>query len=263
MRKPKYPEITLIDIWHKEPQLFQLMSIEDWNAELKAQMDMLYFYSHSGDKLAAPFVHHFLATDDDELSAEAVASIAENLMGIFSNQWARLWAAYNLEYNPLNNFSSTEQVDETHQDDDTETHTKGTSDTRTLNTTDTRQADRDVDEQSDRSAYNASTYQPVDKVHTDDIINNDTLRKTGTDTMAHTGEDLDDKYNEGEYHITKTRSGNSGAYPYQDIIRKERELWRTNYFEQVFRDVDSILTLPIYPADEHWGAYWRFGYPNI
>lgn len=278
MRKSKLPSLTLIDVY---PSVFFSPSsipgglfsfyddLEDlpwgsWEVDGRS-LDRLYFVNHSGDKLISPYLNgYYKSGNEQKLSIPNQMAIALELYSIFKEPWTRLFDDYNLQYNPLHNFTQSKDITETHNDSGSGTHTKGTSETRTLNLQDTRTADRDLDEQADRSAYNASTYQPVDKVHTDDVINNDTTQKTGTDTLAHSGADTESNSNSGGYHITETRSGFNGAYPYQDIIRKDRELWMDNYFDKVFRDIDSILTLPIYPADVHSVFPWPLiGYPNI
>ena len=43
-----------------------------------------------------------------------------------------------------------------------------------------------------------------------------------------------------------TRSGNIGVTTTQQMMQSEIELWQWNFFESVFKDIDSILTLSIY-----------------
>lgn len=278
MRKSKLPSLTLSEVY---PAIFFSPvpvaggifffydALEDlpwasWEVDGRF-LDRIYFANHSGDKLISPYLNgYYQSSHSTRLPEMTQRDIALELYSMFKEPWTRLFNDYDMEYNPLYNFSQTKDITETHNDSDSGTHTKGTSETRTVNLQDRRTADRDVDEQSDRSAYNSSTYQPVDKIHTDDIINNDTTQKTGTDTLAHTGADTESKSNTGGYHITESRSGFNGAYPYQDIIKKDRELWMDNYFEKIFKDIDSVLTLPIYPADVHSVFPWPIiGYPNV
>lgn len=267
MRESKYPQKTILNIYPETPELFSLVSANvipwrEWNIS-GASIDSLYFFNHSGDKLASPYMFRILG-DNNTFSVTQETQIANLIKDVFFPIWERLFADYDTEFNPLQNFTYSKEITETHNDSGSGTHTKGTSETRTLNLQDSRTADRDVEEQADRSAYNSSTYQPVDKIHTDDVVNSDITNKTGTDTLAHTGSDSDSNSSSGGYHITEARSGFNGAYPYQDIIRKDRELWMDNYFNKIFRDIDTILALPVYPADVHRVIPWSvIGYPNI
>lgn len=43
-----------------------------------------------------------------------------------------------------------------------------------------------------------------------------------------------------------SRSGNIGVTTSQQMIESERELWVWDYFKQIFEDIDSIITIPVY-----------------
>ena len=268
MRMPRSPRRRLIEIFpHVEDYdgIFRYLPSpypwSDWLI-LSNALDYFYFWERSGDKTISPFLSRFL-NDDGELTQARMQTIAEFISQRYYPLWGKLFATYNLTYNPIFNFSVTKSITETHNDTDNGTHTKGTTDTRTLNTSDARTIARDVGEQADRSAYNASTYSPVDKVTTDEDTT-DNLLKTGTDTMAHTGADTDNVTNNGGYTISETRSGFNGNYLYQTAIKSDRELWQIDYFEKIFSDMDNLLTLPIYAADPHFRGYAvSRGYPYI
>lgn len=75
-----------------------------------------YGYSaHSARKMVAPFVMDVADIPEDgipdavnPLDATQRAIIAGTLYHIFIDKWNRLWELYNLEYNPLNNYSLVE-----------------------------------------------------------------------------------------------------------------------------------------------------------
>lgn len=46
--------------------------------------------------------------------------------------------------------------------------------------------------------------------------------------------------------ITRNRSGNIGQHTYQELLQQEFELWKWNFFKQVFADVDELLILKVY-----------------
>lgn len=70
----------------------------------------------------------------------------------------------------------------------------------------------------------------------------ETIKDSGTITNE---EESSDKTS-GSGTRTLTRSGNIGVTTSQQMLESERELWVWKFFDQVFRDVDEILTLPIY-----------------
>lgn len=269
MRIPKHPDRTILEVFPEVlldgyGGVFRYMDNPpwaEWNID-STTLDWIYFLNRSGDKLISPFLTHLLG-DDEVFSVAKMEQIASALLQLLGDQWAKLFATYDLEYNPIYNFSITKQITETHNDSSSGTKTKGTTETRTLNTSDARTIARDVVDQSDRSAYNSATYSPVDKV-TSGEDTTDTLLKTGTDTLAHTGADLESNSGTGGYTINETRSGFNGNYMYQSVIKLDRDLWQVNYFDYVFATADKILTIPIYPADPHRIGYATMrGYPYV
>ena len=48
------------------------------------------------------------------------------------------------------------------------------------------------------------------------------------------------------YNTTLKRSGNVGVTTSQQMAQSEIELWKWLYFEDVFKDLDKILTLDTY-----------------
>lgn len=53
---------------------------------------------------------------------------------------------------------------------------------------------------------------------------------------------------EGREDIQRIRQGNVGQNSYQELLRQEFELWRWNFFTQVFEDVDKFLVLSVYSS---------------
>lgn len=269
MRIPKYQDKTLSEVFPDVLPpgyggIFRYIENppwSEWNIPTN-ELDFIYILNRSGDKLISPMLHKILG-DDEYFTVTQMQFIAALIFDILNPQWSKLFATYDVTYNPIYNFSITKQITETHTDTSSGTKTKGTTEARTLNTSDARTIDRGVVDQSDRSAYNSSTYQPVDKV-TSDEDTTDTLLKTGTDTLVYSGSDQDSQSGSGGYTINETRSGFNGNYMYQTAIKLDRELWMDNYFDFVFATVDKLLTIPIYPADNHCIGYAvPRGYPYI
>ena len=70
--------------------------------------------------------------------------------------------------------------------------------------------------------------------HTKTDTYNRSYTETGTDTTA------------GTSSRKLTRTGNIGTNTFQNLLQQERSIWMYDFFEQVFKDVDSVLTIPIY-----------------
>lgn len=76
------------------------------------------------------------------------------------------------------------------------------------------------------------------------------IDKDTTGTIKHTGTDTEEGTTSGERNTTLTHSltrhGNIGVTTSQQMIESERSLWLWKFFDHVFRDLDSVLTSPIY-----------------
>lgn len=105
------------------------------------------------------------------------------------------------------------------------------------------------------------THSGTDTTTTTDHSTSDTTGTSKSDTTTHVNGTIDitskdvraDKTvegtldtNEGTEDIQCTRSGNVGQNSYQELLRQEFELWRWNFFTQVFEDVDKFLVLSVY-----------------
>lgn len=80
---------------------------------------------------------------------------------------------------------------------------------------------------------------------------------TASDTTEDTGSDTD------EY--TKHFSGLKGYTSRQELIERERALWRDSFFDKVYSDVDSVLASLIYKREHRVSPYalFPFGYYSI
>ena len=47
---------------------------------------------------------------------------------------------------------------------------------------------------------------------------------------------------------TTARSGNIGVTTTQAMLESERSVWMWNFFDQIYKDIDSVLALPFYDA---------------
>ena len=66
---------------------------------------------------------------------------------------------------------------------------------------------------------------------------------TRTDVTESNSRDLGAERVEDE---TLRRSGNIGVTTSQKMVASEREIWLWNFFDQVYKDIDSVLALPFY-----------------
>ena len=185
-------------------------------------LDSEYLYNIAFSRFTSPLVRN-MAGDDEELTAEDKEYLANLIFTMFSLRWSKLWATMQYEYNPIENYSMTEEMtnDETsivYGRVDTLVQVKNTTDTDT----------------NEVQGFDSSQYKPSDRY-----------------TSAHTGSDTDTNTQSGEdthtRNYTLTRSGNIGVTTSQQMIESERILWNWLFFyDVVFPDINRVLTLSVY-----------------
>lgn len=185
-------------------------------------LDSEYIYNCAYSRYVSPLVKN-IAGDDGELSSEDKTYIAGIIYNMFSTRWSKLWETMLFEYNPIENYSMTEEMT-----NDETTITYGRVDTlaKVKNTTDT--------DTTEVQGFDSSSYKPSEQY---------TSAHTGTDTDTNTqsGEDTHER------NYTLTRSGNIGVTTSQQMIESERVLWNWLFFyDVVFPDINRVLSLSVY-----------------
>lgn len=188
-----------------------------------------YFGNHSGGKLVAPVVLNVLG-ENESLSDADRALLASIIWTKFKEPWTRLWATNVVAYNPIHNYDMSEtrildrddhgREDSGETSSDTTTHGKTNSNLHTVFGMNSDGTGKPAD--SDASSEGGTT-------------SNSGSREFGRGTT--------DTRDETE---TITRAGNIGVTTSQQMVKSERDLWLWNYFDQIYRDIDTVLSLPIY-----------------
>jgi len=234
------------------------MEVPPWTGYVTPQtLDIEYLLNHSGGKFCSPLIKELLSRGDTYavdgvLTETSLMLIAKVIVGKYKQNWQRLWDVNVASYNPINNYdmvetrktrgaSSEAKVSKTDRmDEETETNEYGK--------TETVEHGRTSDSMSYRYGINTDTSDPKPS-------EKDTMEEGGTTTTRDGGSDTtvrelvsgsDSTSNsvgateeEEELH----RSGNIGVTTTQKMIEEERRLWIWNYFDQIFSDLDQVLTL--------------------
>lgn len=190
--------------------------------ENNALLDIDYIYRWSGYKSISPLVKHLLG-NDSEMSAAGYNTLAGIIWAHFGTPWTRMYDALVAEYEPLENYRLTE-VENTDISDDGSDRTTGSS---TDNTSSSRVTHNVY-------GYNGSSYVPQDYNQNDMEYNTDL-------TVEHD--------NDRDIDRTLTRYGNIGVTTSQQMLESELNLRVYRFFERVYKDVDSIVSLPIYDGE--------------
>lgn len=83
---------------------------------------------------------------------------------------------------------------------------------------------------------------------TDDLTNAETGGSTRTDDLTNQEEGGNTRTDDLQHdsNRTLTRHGNIGVTTSQQMLQSEIELRQWNFYDQVFRDLDSVLVCPVY-----------------
>lgn len=254
--------------------VFSPMTTAPWVETMTGlNLDIAYLDGHSGERFCSNIINRRL-DDSSVLSSDNRTLISNILWAMFGIQWTRLWATMKpTEYDPLTNYQMQETMEGTENSTRTPNLTKG--DTGTVQTTGqdkrtpnlTRNGTGTVNDNGSATntnqngiwGFNSSASVPSDMSDGTATNENTTTRdltetETGTDTTDRTNTDTYNRsYTETGTDTTAgtssrklTRTGNIGTNTFQNLLQQERNIWMYDFFEQVFKDVDSVLTIPIY-----------------
>lgn len=214
----------------------------DWLNDYE-YLDLNYFGNISGKKSVAPIIETFLELDETEiLDVGRVHRLAHIIYGLYHEKWNHYYALLQAQYNPIENYSMLEQETPNLK------HTEKVSDDYEV--TDTRKVSTDLTTYTDTattgSGYGFNSDASVDlndnsgsqrtNVSGDgnSNIEENTHSQTGSIESTETG------------NRTLTRSGNIGVTTTQQMMTQELEFWKWTFYDSVFKDVDSVLTIPLY-----------------
>lgn len=159
------------------------------------------------------FMSNTTSESMDEWEDAVIASIETHL-----DEWARLYYALSIHYNPLWNVDGTTETvyGETHRTDEYG-ETKRTDTAGEKESTNTDYA----------TAYDSGTEKETGKSTFKDDENTFTVEGD-----AHT-----DEFTNDEHTVTETRSGNIGVTMSQQLLTAEYELRKRSFFRTIFKQI--------------------------
>lgn len=209
-------------------------------------LDIDYVYTHAYTKWVALALERFTElvktsqqpsiSDNSAKVFVLIAYIAPLLLNRFSEIWKKKYVAITADYTPTNDYKENEKVDYTSHSVDTPQTT-----TTSKTSTDTNQ--------STSVTQNANTYA------FDSISETPTALNTGDQSVYSTGapdknytETTTGGTNTSDVNSTNTitREGKHGSTDYSVLIENELKLREYDFYQEMFKDIDSILTLSIY-----------------
>ena len=222
--------------------------------ENNALLDLDYIYRWSGYKSISPLVRH-LQGDNEELTNSAYATLAGIIWAHFGTAWTKEYQALTSDYNPIENYNMIEQEDATTVDDATTHETGSAANNKVTTNSNTSTSSNTTGTNSNSSSHNVYGYNSNGAVpsESDSSSGRNTVGVSGSENTGATtsqSTDLNTDYdNTRTLGLTLTRSGNIGVTTSQMMIESELQLRAFRFFERVYKDVDSITSLPIYDGE--------------
>lgn len=256
-------------LFKEMPQLLSLLSGRSLaEGQVVNDMDIAYFSMYSGIKEPSEFV--ILNSVDGIADNSAIARI---LWTIYGEPWTHLFNAFVEQYDPIDNYNITEStardqtdartINRTEDNTGTASSTANEIGLATESGTSTVQhghqikTDGEVD--SFTHAFNSADKVPTGvQIETQTQVNSGsdvttTSNKTDTTNDTTTSANTTDKTTENTTDnnktnetIERTRKGNVGQNSYQELLQQEFNLWKWNFYKQVFEDVDKFLVLSVF-----------------
>lgn len=251
--------------WKEGNGIFSILQSLDvpWqDDDIAIYLDLEYHGNISGDKYTSPLVFKTVSATPTQADLNLLGATVFELN---KRRWAKEWAVYEFEYDPISNYDMTETMDEEEATDygrkdvrtDNLSRSGSHSETRTPNLTETETMGIKTFEQDYAYGFNATVASPASERKVSPAVDSGNNVKTntgtegvsGTESESNTGTQQNQASGTDEHSrdYTLTRKGNIGVTTSQQMIESEMKLWMWDFFRNVvFPDVDKILTLPIY-----------------
>ena len=218
--------------WMLDGGIFHFLQNTDvpWkDAEISKQLDLYFHGNVAGERIISPLVRKILV--DDALTDDAASTLANIIFSIYGKSWQSLYDTLSFEYNPIQNYSMTEIMD---NDNTVTEYGKEVSHSGS----DTSRPDLSVETEQGVYGFNSTT-----------AVNSDiqSQKSTGSQSIEYGSKDTDSGSDTTTRNYKLTREGNIGVTTSQQMIQSERDLWLWNFFlDVVFPNVRDVLTIYIY-----------------
>lgn len=206
--------------WKENKGIFEYFPDPPWKDAISSvELNLEYFGNISGSKGISPLVSKMLT--DGILEDSSRQSLALLISSKFKVNWMRLWNAEIAVYDPVHNYDMHEEGARTGNNRN-ESHS-----------TDETQHGRSNTSRYSHYGFNSQSSNPSDE---------DVTTEGGTTNLNRNGS-VDYTIDEG---TTLHRYGNIGVTTNQQMIEAERSIRMWNYFNSVYKDIDSVLAIRIY-----------------
>ena len=214
--------MTINDLYEKGISIFALLQEKEvpWKAlNIAGELDTIFHHVKAKNLICNSLC--------EDISGDALAGIQYSYN---IENWQKLWENYTAKYNPIDNYNRHEETVLTDTGNDTTVKNGSMINTMAGSTTAT--------DTSAIYAYNSDTATNVSGGQSS--VTPDT---TTTDTYNN----IEDKRTLNTEHKTVSEiSGNMGVTTSAQMIAENINLWKWNYFDEVFDSIIRLITTGVY-----------------
>ena len=214
------------------------------NEQFAARLNNYYYFGWSGDKYSSPLVEKYKELTESPVSWQV--EVAKAFWETHKEQLLRQWENFTKEYDPIEDYHivETTQYEHSGEGDTTDTgseENKWTGDVENSGKTKESSKVYTYDGSQANVSEVTTDFSGVggtDKTttHYADLKNTRTFNQR---KKAMTESATDD--------LTIEKSGNLGINPVSQFLKDDIELWKWNFFKNVFFPaLDSFIAIPIY-----------------
>lgn len=230
--------ITLYGMWRYSPELFNDISLDE---RLEKNLLITYIMQYCGS--------NEVRYPEPEILKMCVDAFFKSK----KENYSRMLDALLIEYSPIENYDRMEErtIDINRENSVNRSGEDRGTDNRTLSSTtvDSIQSEKKSTSENKTSAFNATTYQPLNTSTTEESgRSTDNMENNGTDNLARENKFSNSETGNGtEGHKENARMhGNIGVTTNQQMINEEIELRKINIYELIALDFENEITIPVY-----------------
>lgn len=239
----------------------QITTLGDMTAN---QLGLAYCLKHAGSKIVNSLVENYLDSEG------VLTSSGEQLLGslvdsYYGDKWSRIWNALQSEYDPLSNYDKNSTITDIENGTNTTTqgaqsnsYTQGAqSNSSTIGSQSNSQTvGGGTDTHTHKvSAFDSNTFENQDE-NTDVIAQRSNSESLGQRSDSQSIGQRQDSQSIGQRQDTiqfghanthnEHTTGNIGVTTSQQMLQSELELRKYMFYEEMFNDIDEMLTIGVY-----------------
>ena len=221
-------------------------------------LDLEFYLNHSGEKWISPLFSKLIKlyenVDEDNADLLPIIKIVQIAHNKFSHKWDKIYDALLVQnYDMLANYGFTETHTETTTEDNT--ITKSINESSSSNGSSSENTNITTTDSGDVKGFDYGYNTNEDGVQTDKTATTNSSTTTGSandnkieneSSSTRTGNNVDVEDKGGTRDYTKTISGYEGLEPETAIENEIKLRDRYLFYNIIYKDVDSLLTLKIY-----------------